>query len=76
MKKIQSLGKKISKEDQKKILGGEEQLPIIWTGYCLLPEVGCWHYTSAVYYATCMADIQVYCNNGGGCSTYRDFCPN
>jgi hypothetical protein len=77
MKRLQSLGRVLSKDEQKQFSGGCPDCGSgsVRTGYCLSPGVGCWHYDSPVNYSTCQADIAIYCTTGGSCLTTPD-CPH
>ena len=77
MKKFENLGRSLSKDEQRRIKGGDEELgnPDVRTGYCV-GSTGCWLYGSPVYYSTCQADIAIYCGSGHGSCITTSGCPN
>jgi len=74
MKNLKSLGKILTKNEQKNLLGGlEEEGGGANSGICI-GSVGCWHYYSTVPYSVCVADIQTYCSSGHGWCSQWDQC--
>lgn len=71
MKKLQNLGKVLSKAEQKRIVGGGYGTTI----YCWCTEqVGCWSDTTSSSVEEAKRAIAVYCKGGGDCDT-TDGCP-
>jgi hypothetical protein len=67
MKKLESVGRSLSKQEQKMIKGGTEDEPGLAKYGACIGSVGCWtYYDPGVSFATCRADIQSYCSSGSG----------
>jgi len=71
MKKFENLGRMLSKEEQKHILGGDapgDDGRGVEAAWCTnMENPGCWYYTPLkATYAKCQADIQTYCSSGTG----------
>lgn len=75
MKRFKQLGKNLSRDEQKLVVGGNILPPAeddkkYCSGYCS-GSTGSWTYTSptGVSRESCSADIQTYCRSGaGGCT--------
>lgn len=77
MKKLENFGRKLSKEEQRNLMGGNppDEGGTIRTGYCI-NSVGCWHYQTPVYHSTCQTDIAIYCSSGQGACISLTNCPS
>lgn len=76
MKKFQSLGRSLSKNEMTKILGGDDgtigEIDGTVYGWCTAIK-GCWSTTSSL--ETCRANITSNCGNGGGECDTTNRCP-
>ncbi|HYF29549.1 MAG TPA: hypothetical protein VD993_00370 [Chitinophagaceae bacterium] len=76
MNKFQTLGKPLSRQEQKSIRGsGEDDDP--GGGACYgtcIGSVGCWSYNEPVSWSTCLQDIQTYCSSGSGTCSVNYVC--
>lgn len=61
MKKFQNLGRSLTKDEQKKLLGGA------WSCSCSGGQPGSWYYENTPTVPQMIADINTYCSSGGSC---------
>ena len=82
MKKLEQLGRKLSKGEQKKIIGGvddelgggEGGAEAISHGECdsACNNTGSWNYSTPVTLGTCVHDVSTYCwSRRGYCDTHH-----
>jgi hypothetical protein len=74
MKKFESLGRSLTKAEQRNIKGGGDD-PNGYANYGKCShQVGCWHYIQSVSWQTCLTDLGIYCADGQGTCSINPLC--